>query len=83
MNSGVAVTIIHPGFIKTPLTAGRQAQMPFLMELDDAVNKIIQAIEKRKKSYAFPWQLASIVRLGMVMPTFMYDRIAVRNSYRE
>jgi short-subunit dehydrogenase len=83
MNSGVAVTIIHPGFIKTPLTAGRHAQMPFLMELDDAVNKIIRAIEKQKKSYAFPWQLASIVRLGMVMPTFMYDRIAVKNSFRE
>src|SRR5213083_2776536 len=32
--SGVEVTIVHPGFIKTPLTAGRQSQMPFLMELD-------------------------------------------------
>ena len=57
--------------------------MPFLMELDDAVQKIVRAIEKRKKSYAFPWQLASIVRLGMLMPNFMYDRIATRNSYRE
>jgi short-subunit dehydrogenase len=83
MNSGVGVTIIHPGFIKTSLTAGRHAKMPYLMELDYAVNKIIQAIEKRRKTYAFPWQLASIVRLGMVMPTFMYDRIAVRNSLRE
>src|SRR6185436_4767375 len=36
---GIAVTIIHPGFIKTPLTAGRDAQMPFLLELDDAVRK--------------------------------------------
>jgi hypothetical protein len=53
------------------------------MELDDAVDKIIRAIEKQKKSYAFPWQLASIVRLGMVMPNFVYDRIAARNSYRE
>ena len=82
-NLGVKVTIIHPGFIKTPLTAGRQAQMPFLMELDDAVSKIIGAIEKGKKTYAFPWQLATIVRLGMIMPTFMYDRIAARNSFRE
>ena len=81
--TGVGVTIIHPGFIKTPLTAGRQANMPFLMELDDAVQKIVKAIEKNKKSYAFPWQLASIVRLGMVMPNFLYDWIAVRNSFRE
>jgi len=80
---GIAVTIIHPGFIKTPLTAGRKADMPYLMELDEAVEKIVGAIEKRKKSYAFPWQLATIVRAGMVMPIFMYDWISRRNSFRE
>jgi short-subunit dehydrogenase len=80
---GIDVTIIHPGFIKTPLTAGRDAQMPFLMELDYAVKKIVRAIERRKKSYAFPWQLATIVRAGMIMPIWMYDRISRRNSFRE
>lgn len=80
---GIDVTIIHPGFIKTPLTAGRHAQMPFLMELGAAVEKIVRAIEKRKKSYAFPWQLASVVRAGMIMPTSMYDWISRRNSFRE
>ena len=71
---GIAVTIIHPGFIKTPLTAGRDAQMPFLMELDDAVKKMANAIEKRRKRYSFPWQLATIVRAGMIMPIWMYDQ---------
>ena len=80
---GIDVTIIHPGFIKTPLTAGRHAQMPFLMELNDAVKKIIHAIEKRRKSYAFPWQLATIVRAGMIMPNFMYDWLVRRNSFLE
>src|SRR5688572_4652631 len=59
--TGVRVTTIHPGFIKTPLTAGREAHMPYLMELDDAVLKIVSAIEKGKKSIAFPWQLATVV----------------------
>lgn len=80
---GIDVTIIHPGFIKTALTAGRQAEMPFLMELDEAVAKIISAIERRKKSYAFPWQLASVVRVGMIMPNFLYDWLSSRNSFRE
>jgi NAD(P)-dependent dehydrogenase (short-subunit alcohol dehydrogenase family) len=80
---GIDVTIIHPGFIKTPLTADRQARLPWLMECETAVNKILGAVEKRKKSYAFPWQLASIVRLGMIMPNFMYDAISRRNSFRE
>jgi NAD(P)-dependent dehydrogenase (short-subunit alcohol dehydrogenase family) len=83
IGSGVKVTIIHPGFIKTPLTAGRKADMPYLMELDDGVNKIIGAIEKQKKSYSFPWQLATIVRAAMIMPNFMYDWISRRNSFRE
>jgi short-subunit dehydrogenase len=80
---GIDVTIIHPGFIKTPLTAGRHARLPWLMECETAVKKILGAVEKRKKSYAFPWQLASIVRLGMIMPNFIYDAISRRNSFRE
>ena len=81
--TGVDVTIIHPGFIKTALTSGRGAKMPFLMELDDAIPKILAAIEKRKKSVAFPWQLATVVRATRFMPAFMYDWIAERNSFRE
>ena len=80
---GIDVTIIHPGFIKTPLTAGRRAHLPWLMEVDEAVNKMLRAIEKRKKSYAFPWQLATLARAGMIMPNFIYDWISRRNSLRE
>jgi short-subunit dehydrogenase len=81
--TGVGVTTIHPGFIKTALTSGREAKMPYLMELDYGVRKIVTAIEKEKKTYAFPWQLATIVRAGMLMPVAMYDWIAARNSFRE
>ncbi|HEV8138290.1 MAG TPA: SDR family NAD(P)-dependent oxidoreductase [Pyrinomonadaceae bacterium] len=80
---GIDVTIIHPGFIKTPLTAGRRAKLPWFLELEPAVKLIVNAIEKRKKSYAFPWQLAMVVRSGMIMPTALYDWIASRNSFRE
>ncbi len=82
-DTGVEVTIIHPGFIKTAITAGREAKMPYLMELDDGVKKIVSGIEKGKKIYSFPWQLATIVRAGLIMPVAMYDWIAARNSFRE
>jgi len=81
--AGIGVTTIHPGFIKTDLTAGRGAKMPYLMELDDGVRKIVTAIEKEKKTYAFPWQLATIVRATMMMPPAVYDWLAARNSFRE
>ena len=79
----VDVTIIQPGFIKTPLTSGRENKMPFLMELDDAIPLLIRAIEKKKRFAAFPWQLATVVRLGKFMPAWLYDRVADRARYRE
>jgi NADP-dependent 3-hydroxy acid dehydrogenase YdfG len=83
LGKGVDVTIIQPGFILTPLTAGRTNNMPFLMKLDDAIPLFIKAIEKKKKFASFPFPLASIVRIGKIFPTWLYDRIASRARYRE
>jgi len=80
---GIDVTIIQPGFIKTPLTSGRSNKMPFLMELDDAIPLFLRAIEKKKKFAAFPWQLATIVRLGKIFPAWLYDRVAGGAKFRE
>ncbi len=80
---GVAVTIIQPGFIRTPLTAHRKNKLPFLMELEDAVPLFLKAIENRKKFAAFPWQLASFVKLGKIFPAWLYDKIAGGAKYRE
>jgi len=80
---GVDVTIIQPGFIKTPLTSGRASKMPFLMELEDSIPHFLNAVEKRKKFAAFPWQLATFVRLARVFPAWLYDGIAGRAKFRE
>jgi short-subunit dehydrogenase len=77
------VTIIHPGFIRTPMTANRKKKLPFLLEVDDAAGRILRAVERRARTYAFPWQLASIVRLLRHAPDALYDRIASKNSFRD
>jgi len=82
-SDGIDVTIIQPGFIRTPLTSGREAKMPFLMDLDDAIPHFIRAIEHRKRFASFPWQLATIVRAARFLPAWLYDRVAGRASYRE
>jgi len=79
---GVAVSIIQPGFIKTPLTSGRGNKMPYLMELDYAVERILRSIEGKAKFDAFPWQLAWLVKIGQLFPVWLYDRIAVGAKYR-
>jgi short-subunit dehydrogenase len=82
-HKGVTVTIIQPGFIKTPLTSGRANKMPFLMELEDSIPLFLNAIERRKKFAAFPWQLATFVRAARIFPAGLYDRIAGRAKFRE
>jgi len=82
-SKGVDVTIIQPGFIKTPLTSGRTNKMPFLMELEDSIPLFMNAIEHRKKFAAFPWQLATIVRAARIFPAWLYDGIAGRARFRE
>ena len=79
----VSVTIIQPGFIKTPLTSGRANKMPFIMELEDSMPCFLNAIEQKKKFSAFPWQLATFVRLGRIFPAWFYDKIASGAKYRE
>lgn len=80
---GVDVTIIKPGFIRTPLTEGRKSKMPFYMELKDSIPHFMKAIEKRKKFAVFPWQLGTVARAGRFFPTWLYDKIATRAKYRE
>lgn len=81
--SGVAVTTIHPGFVRTPLTANRKKKLPFLIEADDAACRIVRAIERRARTYAFPWQLASLVRVMRHLPGALYDRLASNSNFRE
>lgn len=80
---GIDVSVIAPGFIKTPLTSGRKNKLPFLLETGDGASRILRAIEKKKAFYAFPWQLATIVRFGSILPPALYDVIAGRARYRE
>ena len=81
--SGIDVTVIHPGFIRTPMTANRKKKLPFLLEVDDAARRIVRAVERRARTYAFPWQLASLVRVIKHMPGRLYDRLASKSNFRE
>lgn len=75
---GIDVTTIHPGFIRTPMTAQRKSKLPFLMELEEATGEIIRAIEARQPTHAFPWQLAAILGFARLLPAALYDPLARR-----
>ena len=66
-NTNVDVTTIC-GFVKTPMTESQKFPMPFIMELDAAVERIERAIEKKRTEYAFPFPLSTMVGLLIGSP---------------
>lgn len=81
--TGVDVTVINPGFVKTPMTAHNRHAMPFLMDLDPAVEIMFRAIRDRKKSLAFPWPLAAVAWSARLLPRSAYDWVAGRVDRRK
>jgi short-subunit dehydrogenase len=71
----IKVINILPGFIKTDLTAKNDFYMPFLMDLDEGVRRIISAIEKEKKEYAFPKRFYYILKAFNMLPISIQDKI--------
>ncbi len=80
---GVDVTVISPGFVRTPMTDHNSHAMPFLMELEPAVEEMMRAIRRRKKSLAFPRPLALVAWSARLLPRPLYDRIAARVGRRK
>jgi short-subunit dehydrogenase len=78
----IAVTTICPGYVKTELTANRPYKMPFLMELDDAVDVMMRGIDRREAVCAFPPPLYSAVRALPFLPNGLYDFLAARSRAR-
>ena len=65
---GIAVTVVCPGFIETPLTDKNQFKMPFLMKAPEAAALIKRRLEKRPQMIAFPWMMAFGAKLGAILP---------------
>jgi short-subunit dehydrogenase len=75
--SGVAVTLIVPGFVrvKPAQKAKKKRNRPFRMDLEPATERIHRAIQARVPVYAFPLPLVALAWLGRVLPAGLYDRV--------
>jgi NAD(P)-dependent dehydrogenase (short-subunit alcohol dehydrogenase family) len=51
---GVRITLINPGFVKTPLTDRNPFKMPFLMEADAAAERIVRGFASGCFEISFP-----------------------------
>ena len=73
---GVRVSLISPGFIKTPMTDKNDFKMPFLRTTDFAADKIYEGlVNSNKFEIHFPKQLTLILKLLRILPYSLYLKL--------
>lgn len=78
--TGVEVTTVCPGFLRTPMTDANAFKMPWLQEPEVAARKVLRAIDRGAKVYNFPWQLALMTHLLKRLPDWCIARLLPRKT---
>ena len=60
------------------MTAKNTHRMPFLLETEDAVDRIGRAILRGDRTLTFPWQVATAMRVLRQLPDGISDRASGR-----
>ncbi len=72
-SSGITVTTICPGYIRTPMTAHNPYAMPFILDAEVAAARMARAIAKRTSFTVIPWQMGLVGALLKILPRWLYD----------
>lgn len=72
---GIAVSVINPGFVETPLTAQNDFHMPFLMQTPEAARLSIAGLRRRKFEIAYPWRFVFIMKLARLLPYAVFFQL--------
>lgn len=73
----IDVTLVEPGFVKTPLTDKNSFDMPFLVSSEKAAKLITKGIAKRKPVIRFPNSLMLMLHLLALLPTKLLAKLLV------
>jgi NAD(P)-dependent dehydrogenase (short-subunit alcohol dehydrogenase family) len=76
---GVAVTLVSPGFIDTPMSRQLVEPKPFLMTDDRAAQLIARRLARRPARIVLPWQFAVIRAVSRLVPRRMM-RLVLRSA---
>ena len=78
--SGVRVTTVCPGFVRTELTAGNAFPMPFLMDADEAARAICDGLERGRTEIVFPLPMALLMKAARLVPVGLWARLWARTA---
>lgn len=71
--SGIHVTTLCPGYIRTPMTDVNTYPMPFMLEADVAAAMMARLIDQQRRYAILPWQMAVVGRLMKLIPAALWD----------
>lgn len=71
--TGVRLTTIHPGFIKTPMTDKNRFPMPFLMDVEKASRIIFRGVLMGQSEVNFPFPTTALMRVARHLPNAIFD----------
>lgn len=74
----IDVTLVHPGFIKTPLTDKNDFAMPFLMSSEYAAKRIADGVANRSKYLHFPKRLTLLLRFFSFLPDALWQKLILK-----
>ena len=74
---GVEIKVVHPGFVRTPMTDTNDFPMPFLMEPAEAVQRILTGLDGNRFEIAFPRRLVWPMKLMRTLPYELYFPLLV------
>ena len=74
LRENIFVTVINPGFVKSPMTDANPYRMPFLTSAERAAQVIKKKLLKGKARIRFPWPLAVGAYLLSLAPPALIDR---------
>jgi short-subunit dehydrogenase len=77
-DSGVHISMVAPGFVKTPATDVNEFAMPFIVEADVAARRIADGLAKNKTHISFPRRFSFLLRLINLLPRSAYVKLAGR-----
>lgn len=79
---GIAVSLVRPGFVDTPLTQLNDFPMPGQVSVKTASRKIIKGLLRKEKEINFPFLFISVMRFLSWLPDSLWHRIAVGMARR-
>lgn len=78
--TGVRVTTVCPGFVRTDMTESNAFPMPFLIDADQAARSIVRGLERGQVEIVFPLRMALLMKTARLLPMRLWAALTAQRG---